>query len=40
MVVALAGEFVTALGDFTTAGVVSENVIGNYWSVGGAILIR
>jgi hypothetical protein len=33
-------QHVAALGDFQTGGVVSENVIGNFWSVGAAILIR
>ncbi len=29
-----------ALGDFVTSEVVLENVIGNFWSLGGAIVIR
>lgn len=33
-------QHVAALGDFQTGGVVSENVIANYWSVGAAIIIR
>ena len=33
-------QHMAALGDFQTGGVTSENVIGNYWSVGAAIVIR
>ena len=33
-------QHVAALGDFETGGVVSENVIGNFWSVGAVLVIR
>jgi hypothetical protein len=33
-------QHVAALGDFTTAEVLNENVVGNFWSVGAAIVIR
>ena len=33
-------QHVSALGDFQIAGVNNENVIGNYWSLGAAIVIR
>jgi hypothetical protein len=33
-------QHVAALGDFQTGGVVIENVIGNFWSVGAALVIR
>jgi hypothetical protein len=33
-------QHVAALGDFQTGGVTAENVIGNFWSVGAAIVIR
>ena len=33
-------QHVAALGDFQTGGVTVENVIGNFWSVGAAIVIR
>ena len=33
-------QHVAALGDFQTGGVIAENVIGNFWSVGAAIVIR
>ena len=34
-------QHVAALGDFQTAsGVTAENVIGNFWSVGAALVIR
>ena len=33
-------QHVAALGDFQTGGVTSENVVGNLWSVGAAIVIR
>jgi hypothetical protein len=29
-----------AMGDFQSAGVVIENVVANFWSIGGAIVIR
>jgi len=33
-------QHMAALGDFQTGGVTAENVIANYWSVGGALVIR
>ncbi len=33
-------QHVAALGDFQTGGVPVENVIGNFWSAGAAIVIR
>ena len=33
-------QHMAALGDFQTGGVTAENVIGNFWSVGTAIVIR
>ena len=33
-------QHVAALGDFQTGGVTAENVIGNFWSVGAAIVVR
>lgn len=33
-------QHVAALGDFQTGGVTIENVIGNFWSAGAAIVIR
>jgi len=33
-------QHVAALGDFQTGGVTAENVVGNFWSVGAAIVIR
>ena len=33
-------QHVAALGDFQTGGVTVENVVGNFWSVGAAIVIR
>lgn len=33
-------QHVAALGDFTTANTTINDVIGNYWSVGAAIVIR
>jgi hypothetical protein len=33
-------EHVAALGDFQSAGVTIENVIGNFWSMGAAIVFR
>ena len=35
-----ATQHVAALGDFESAGVVNENVVANYWSLGAAIVIR
>jgi hypothetical protein len=35
-----ATQHVAALGDFETGGVVNENVVANYWSLGAAIVIR
>ena len=35
-----ATQHVAALGDFETAGVVNENVVANYWSLGAGIVIR
>ena len=35
-----AAQHVSALGDFQIGGVNNENVVGNYWSVGAAIVIR
>jgi hypothetical protein len=36
----LGTQHLAALGDFETAGVRLENVMINYWSIGGAIVIR
>ena len=36
----LGAQHVAALGDFQTAGGTVENVVGNFWSVGAAIVIR
>lgn len=36
----LATQHAAALGDFTTSNGAVDNVMGNYWSVGGAIVIR
>jgi hypothetical protein len=33
-------QHVAALGDLTTSTTTVENVVGNFWSVGGAIVIR
>lgn len=33
-------QHVVALGDFQTGGTTIENVVGNYWSVGAALVIR
>lgn len=33
-------QHVAALGDFQPGGVNVENVVGNFWSVGAAIVIR
>lgn len=33
-------QHVAALGDFETSGAVINDVIGNYWSLGAAIVIR
>ena len=33
-------QHVAALGDFTTGNTTINDVIGNYWSVGAAIVIR
>jgi hypothetical protein len=33
-------QHLAALGDFQSGGVTVENVIGNFWSVGAAIVIR
>ena len=33
-------QHVAALGDFQTGGENNENVLGNFWSVGAAIVIR
>ncbi len=33
-------QHVAALGDFQTGGVTIENVVGNFWSVGAAVVIR
>jgi hypothetical protein len=33
-------QHVATLGDLTGNGTTAENVVGNYWSVGGAIVIR
>ena len=33
-------QHVAALGDFQTGGTTIENVVGNYWSVGAALVIR
>jgi hypothetical protein len=33
-------QHVATLGDLTTSTGIVENVVGNYWSVGGAIVIR
>ena len=33
-------QHMAALGDFQTGGVTAENVIGNYWSLGTAVVIR
>jgi hypothetical protein len=33
-------QHVAALGDLRTSERVAENVVGNYWSVGGALVIR
>ena len=35
-----AAQHMAAMGDFQTAGTLIENVVVNYWSVGGAIVIR
>lgn len=35
-----AAQHMAAMGDFQTGGVTAENVVVNYWSVGGAIVIR
>ena len=36
----LGSQHVAALGDFQTAEGPIENVVGNYWSIGAAIVIR
>jgi hypothetical protein len=33
-------QHVAALGDFQTGGMTIENVVGNFWSVGAALVIR
>ena len=33
-------QHVAALGDFEIGGVIAENVMANFWSVGAAIVIR
>ena len=33
-------QHVAALGDFQTGGITIQNVVGNFWSVGAAIVIR
>ena len=33
-------QHMAAMGDFESAGVVIENVVANFWSIGGAIVIR
>jgi hypothetical protein len=33
-------QHVAALGDFQTGGVTVENVVGNFWSIGAALVIR
>jgi len=33
-------QHVAALGDFQTGGVTISNVVGNFWSVGAAVVIR
>jgi hypothetical protein len=35
-----AAQHVSALGDFQTGGVNNENVVGNFWSVGAALVFR
>jgi hypothetical protein len=35
-----ADQHVLALGDFQTGGVTVSNVVGNFWSVGAAVVIR
>jgi len=37
---AFGAQHVAALGDLTTGTARVENVIGNFWSVGGAVVIR
>ena len=36
----LAMQHAAALGDFTTSAGVVENVLGNYWTIGAALVIR
>jgi len=33
-------QHVAALGDFQVGGVNNENVLGNFWSVGAALVFR
>jgi len=33
-------QHMAALGDFQTGGMTVENVVGNFWSIGAAIVIR
>ena len=33
-------QHVSALGDFQSGGIAIQNVVGNFWSVGAAIVIR
>jgi hypothetical protein len=33
-------QHVAALGDFQTGGITVENVVGNFWSIGAALVIR
>jgi len=35
-----AAQHAAALGDLTSGETTAENVLGNFWSVGAAIVIR